>query len=208
MKKILLIEDEPQLRANVSTILKMESYRVFEASNGVDGVALAEQEKPDLILCDVMMPHMDGWEVLKTLRATGKTAHIPFIFLTSKSQRDDLRAGMTLGADDYLTKPFTIPELLSAITARLKRLSLQNAEKKVQFTSAQELQKLGLTPREAEVLFWVAQGKSNADVGMILEMSLATVKKHVEHIFQKLGVENRSAAIIQALECFTEVRHA
>ena len=203
MKRILIIEDEPHLRANLSTILKMESFKVLTASGGAEGIALARDEQPDLILCDVMMPGIDGYGVLQAVREEPRTVRIPFVFLTSKSQREDLRAGMTLGADDYLTKPFTVPELLATIEARFKRQEQQQKDRKIDFTTAEPLQKLGLTPREAEVLFWVAQGKSNAEVGLILEMSIATVKKHVEHLFSKLGVENRSAAILRAVEFLT-----
>ena len=181
----------------------MEDFEVSAVADGRQGIDLARSEQPNLILCDVMMPGLDGLAVLRNLRNDPRTNHIPFIFLTSKSQREDLRAGMTLGADDYLTKPFTVPELLAAIDARFKRLDQQQRERKIDFTTAEPLQKMGLTPREAEVLFWVAQGKSNAEVGLILEMSIATVKKHVEHIFSKLGVENRSAAILRAVEFLT-----
>jgi DNA-binding NarL/FixJ family response regulator len=106
---------------------------------------------------------------------------------------------MNLGADDYLTKPVSVPDLLGAIRARLNRAKEQQAATTVR--SPQELEALGgLTPREAEVLFWVAQGKTNPEISMILTLSVATVKKHVEHIFEKIGVENRSAAILRALD--------
>jgi DNA-binding NarL/FixJ family response regulator len=204
MKTILVIEDEPQLRANLLTILQMESFRTLAAENGTVGVNLAKQSRPDLILCDIMMPGLDGYAVLEKLRGDDLTVGIPFIFLTSKSDRSDLRAGMALGADDYLTKPFAVPELLSAIEARFRRFEQHRAQHKINFTSAEPLRKLGLTPREADVLFWIAQGKTNAECGLILEMSVATVKKHVEHIFAKLDVENRSAAILRAIESLGE----
>ena len=201
MKKILVIEDEPHLRANLVTILEMENYQVVAAKNGLEGVACAQSEKPDLVLCDIMMDGMDGYGVLKKVREDRQLSSTPFIFLTSKSDRADLRAGMQLGADDYLTKPFTIPELKSAIESRFVRFEQQRVSLQPNFSSPAPLQALGLTPREAEVLLWVAQGKTNAEVGLILEMTVATVKKHLEHIFEKLSVENRSAAIIRAIEC-------
>src|SRR5436853_578550 len=122
MKTILVIEDEPHLRANLLTILKMENFRALEAVNGRLGLEMARSEAPDLIICDVMMPEMDGYAVLQTLRQERATAKTPFIFMTARSERSDLRAGMNLGADDYITKPFTVPELLSAIEARLRRV--------------------------------------------------------------------------------------
>jgi DNA-binding NarL/FixJ family response regulator len=206
MRKILIIEDEPKMRANLATILTMEQFQVSAAPNGEHGLELARREKPDLILCDIMMPGADGHDVLKTLREDADTAFIPLIFLTAKTDRADLRKGMNLGADDYLTKPVTVPELLAAIEARLKRHEEQRAKAafKPEFTSAAPLRKLGLTPREAEVLFWVAQGKTNAEIGMILDASLGTVKKHMEHILPKLGVENRASAVLRAVEALNE----
>jgi DNA-binding NarL/FixJ family response regulator len=206
MKTILIIEDEPQMRANLVTILKMEHFQVAAATNGRDGIELARKEAPDLILCDIMMPGPEGHQVLKTLREDPQTASIPLIFLTAKTDRVDLRKGMNLGADDYLTKPVTVPELLATINARLKRHEEQRAKAafKAEFRSAEPLQKLGLTPREAEVLLWAAQGKTNAEIGLILDMSVATVKKHMEHIFPKIGVENRSAATLRAVEVLSE----
>jgi DNA-binding response OmpR family regulator len=118
MKKILVIEDEPEMRRNVLTILRFEKYQAIGAENGVSGIEMARSQKPDLILCDVMMPQLDGHGVLQALRKDGATANIPFIFLTAKGDKIDQRSGMDLGADDYLTKPVSRAELLSAISAR------------------------------------------------------------------------------------------
>jgi DNA-binding NarL/FixJ family response regulator len=198
MKRILIIEDEPQVRANIATILEMEGYTPVTAVNGTEGIARAREQTPDLVLCDITMPEADGYAVLATLRTDDALANVPFIFLTAKTARSDMRLGMNLGADDYITKPFLAPELLSAIDARLKRATSQTKPTPV-FT-AQRLEVLGLTPREAEVLFWLAQGKANADIAIILEMSMPTVKTHLGHIFTKLGVENRTSAVVRALE--------
>jgi DNA-binding NarL/FixJ family response regulator len=198
MKRILIIEDEPQVRANLATILEMEGYTPVIASNGAEGINLARQKAPDLVLCDITMPEADGYAVLASLRADPALANVPFIFLTAKSARADMRLGMNLGADDYLTKPFITSELLGAIEARFKRASLQTRPATV-FT-AQRLESLGLTPREAEVLFWLAQGKANGDIAVILDLSMPTVKTHLGHIFTKLHVENRTSAVVRALE--------
>ena len=162
-------------------------------------MAAALSELPDLILCDVTMPELDGHGVLSALRAEPTTRQIPFIFLTAKGERQDVREGMNLGADDYLIKPVDVDDLLAAIEARLER-SQQQAGFNPDFKSAVPLEKLGLTPREAEILLWVAQGKSNFETGIILTISATTVKKHLVHIFEKLGVESRNAATLQALE--------
>ena len=121
MKKILVIEDEPSVRANILEILELEDYNGIGAENGLIGVLWALEHIPDLIICDVMMPELDGYGVLTTLRQEPLTATIPFIFLTAKADKTDFRQGMELGADDYLTKPFTSNELLSSIAARLEK---------------------------------------------------------------------------------------
>jgi DNA-binding NarL/FixJ family response regulator len=202
MKKILVIEDDSEMRRNIVLVLQLEQYQPIAAENGRVGVELAKREKPDLILCDVMMPELDGYAVLKALREDTNTTLIPFIFLTAKGEKDDLRSGMNLGADDYLTKPITQADLLKVIEVRLRRSEQHHAQRefKPDFSSHEPLVKFGLTPRAAEVLLWVAQGKANADVGAILGMSESTVKKHLVEIFEKLGVENRSAAGLRALE--------
>src|SRR5437762_7008817 len=146
MKKILVIEDEPEMRRNITALLRYKAYEPIAAENGRLGVEMARREKPDLILCDVMMPELDGYGVLRTLQADAKLALIPFIFLTAKGEKDDLRSGMNLGADDYLTKPVANNDLVQAIEARLQR-SARQAKRgfKPDFSSVEPLLKLGLT---------------------------------------------------------------
>ena len=121
MKKILLIEDHTEIRENIAEILELANYAVLEAENGKIGVEMAKRELPDLIICDVMMPQLDGYGVLHILGKTPATAAIPFIFLTAKTEKEDFRKGMNLGADDYLTKPFDDLQLLNTIEMRLKK---------------------------------------------------------------------------------------
>jgi CRP-like cAMP-binding protein/CheY-like chemotaxis protein len=125
MKKILLIEDNPEIRENTSEILALANYDVVTAENGKIGVELAQYEKPDLIICDIMMPELDGYGVLHILSKKEDTASIPFIFLTAKTEKTDIRKGMNLGADDYLTKPFDDTDLLNAIETRLRKSAMQ-----------------------------------------------------------------------------------
>jgi DNA-binding NarL/FixJ family response regulator len=202
MKKILVIEDEPEMCRNLTTILRLEKFHPLSAENGRVGVELAKKEKPALILCDVMMPGLDGYGVIAALRADAETVTIPFIFLTAKGEKPDMRAGMNLGADDYLTKPVAKADLLAAIHSRLERAVQQAVpEFKPNFRSARPLEAvLGLTPRVAETLLWLAQGKTNGEIATILGNSESTVKKHVLEIFDKLGVETRTAASLRGLE--------
>jgi CRP-like cAMP-binding protein/CheY-like chemotaxis protein len=121
MKKILLIEDNAEMRENTAEMLELASYEVEVAENGKVGVRLALDHPPDLIICDIMMPELDGYGVLYMLAKNPKTSAIPFIFLTAKAEKSDYRKGMSLGADDYLTKPFEEMELLEAVDIRLKK---------------------------------------------------------------------------------------
>jgi CheY-like chemotaxis protein len=120
-KKILLIEDNNEVRENTAEILNLANYQTIIAKNGKEGVELAQKEKPDLIICDIMMPILDGYGVLHLLSKNDETASIPFIFLTAKAERGDFRKGMEMGADDYITKPFDDVELLNAVDRRLKK---------------------------------------------------------------------------------------
>ena len=121
MKRILLIEDNFEMRENISELLELSGYEISNAENGKKGVKLALTYIPDLIICDIMMPEMDGYEVLHLLSRNPKTSHIPFLFLSAKNEAKDMRKGMNLGADDYLTKPFEELDLLNAVEARFKR---------------------------------------------------------------------------------------
>ncbi|MBZ5859505.1 response regulator [Flavihumibacter profundi] len=121
MKRILIIDDHDIIRENIAEILSLAGYKTFTAENGKKGVELALQEKPDLIICDIMMPELDGFGVLHLLHKNPATEHIPFIFLTAKVERSDFRKGMEMGADDFITKPFDDIELLNAIEIRLKK---------------------------------------------------------------------------------------
>ncbi|MBD1263151.1 response regulator [Maribacter polysiphoniae] len=159
MKKILLIEDSQDVREMTAEILALENYLVTTANDGNEGIVKAEEVLPDLIVCDIMMPKLDGYGVFEHLKENPETAGIPFIFLTAKSERADLRKGMTMGADDYLTKPFEADELLEAIDIRLKKNDFLRKEfsKNVEginafLQEASEYQKLQDLSADREVL--------------------------------------------------------
>jgi CRP-like cAMP-binding protein/FixJ family two-component response regulator len=136
MIKIVLIEDNHEMRENIKEILELADYTVMAAENGKKGVELIKNELPDLILCDIMMPELDGYGVLYMVSKNIKTASIPFIFLTAKTEKEDFRKGMNMGADDYITKPFDDTELLDSIERRLNRIK--------QFSDETELTSNGL----------------------------------------------------------------
>ncbi len=217
MKRILIIEDHAPMRRNLATLLEMEGYIIVTAESGRVGLDAIEASPPDLVLCDVMMPELDGHAVLRAVRADDATATLPFIFLTAKGEKPDVRAGMNLGADDYLTKPVAKADLLRAVSARLERARAHDARLEGEVAAAKRFnpdfgspkpleEKLGLTPREAEVLLWVAQGKSNAEISIITGAAEKTVKHHLTHVFEKLGVESRNAATFRALEVLSTGR--
>ncbi len=139
MKTILLVEDNTDIRENMAEILELASYNVITGADGKEGVALALAHKPDLIVCDIMMPVLDGYGVIHMLQKNADTQNIPFIFLTAKAERGEIRKGMDLGADDYITKPFTGTELLNAIESRLHKADQVRNEIKAGLEGVAEL---------------------------------------------------------------------
>jgi len=136
---ILIIEDNQEIRENTAEILELANYRVSTAENGKVGIEKAQSDHPDLIICDVMMPVLDGYGVLHLLHKNDELSGIPFIFLTAKSERSDFRKGMEMGADDYITKPFTDIELLNAVESRLKKIALMKKEYPAGIQGMQEM---------------------------------------------------------------------
>jgi CheY-like chemotaxis protein len=124
MKKVLLIEDDMVVRENTAELLELANYSVITANNGKDGISLAKKHLPNIIICDIMMPELNGYGVLQILSKDPITKHIPFIFLTAKTEHKDIRKGMDLGADDYITKPYDESELFSAIESRLAKVAI------------------------------------------------------------------------------------
>src|ERR1700722_20607948 len=157
MRRLLVIDDHDDIRENIAEILTLAGYEVFTAPNGKRGVEIALKEKPELVICDIMMPELDGYGVLHLLRKNEATLETPFIFLTAKTERADFRKGMEMGADDYITKPFDDIELLNAIEIRLKKNDIIHAKYSGDKKGASELKKelsnsgvLRLDPATAE----------------------------------------------------------
>ncbi len=198
--KILIIDDNPKL---LTDALPMYGYEVKAATDGLLGLKFLndENEHFDLILLDVVMPNLDGWETLKSIRENSKTKHIPIIMLTAVNEDNKQISGLKFGADDYITKPFILPNLLARIEALLRRSSW-SAEKKhaaaLPFVSSQPISPL--TSREKEILTLVAKGASNADIANKLFVREVTVKTHLNSIYKKLNVDNRVQAVLLAMQ--------
>lgn len=206
MHAILIIEDDPLFRSMMETILMMEGFDVHSAENGESGLALLIRQRPDLILCDIMLPDIDGHTVLEKVR--NRPEHdedIPFVFVSGLSCRDDIRRGMAEGADDYLSKPFTAGELVAAVNGRLNRHKKRHGQTSRALFRQEDrdlLQKT--TPREREILQLVGKGLSSKIIADRLGISQKTVEVHRANLMKKLAVANavglaRWAVMLQQL---------
>lgn len=191
MHSILIIEDDTTLLGNMELILQMEGFSTCTACDGIAGIAMVREKHPDLILCDILMPGMDGHAVLETLKQDTTLADIPFIFVTALDDRVDVRRGMSAGADDYLTKPFTAEELLAAVTGRLQRIRTirqhnENQALQKEYTFLRQR----ITARELEVLLLVGQGHTSKQIAKHLGICLNTVEVHRANLMRKLDTPN------------------
>ncbi|HIQ89698.1 TPA: response regulator transcription factor [Candidatus Galligastranaerophilus faecipullorum] len=198
--KILIIDDNPKL---LEDALPMYGYEVKTATDGLLGLKILSEEKVpfDLILLDVVMPNLDGWETLKAIRESEKTKHTPIIMLTAVNEENKQVSGLKFGADDYITKPFILPNLLARIEALLRRSNWSNEKKHaaaLPFVSSEPISPL--TSREKEILTLVAKGESNADIAKKLFVREVTVKTHLNSIYKKLNVDNRVQAVLLAIQ--------
>ncbi len=198
---ILIIEDEEALRENIAEIISHYGFHVISAPSGEDGVNLTLQHAPDIIICDVMLPGIDGFDVFSQIKQLSKSQSPAFIFLTAKSTRSDTRTGMDMGADDYLTKPFTKEELLNSINARIDKLTQirkQQPEKDELIEAA--LEKLSsLTKAERRILDKIAEGLTTPQIANILFVSKKTIENHRVNISRKLDLSGPNSLINFAL---------
>jgi DNA-binding response OmpR family regulator len=198
---VLIVDDVPENLSLLHDALDEAGYKVLVATNGESALARARQALPDVILLDAVMPGIDGFEVARRLKADFSTQHIPIVFMTGLTETEHVVAAFEAGSSDYVTKPVRPPEVLARIAAHLRTArQLQEAAKSTPDAlddttlAARLTAAFPLTPREAEVLFWVVKGKTSRDIGDIIGASPRTVNKHLEHVFEKLGVETRTAA--------------
>jgi len=203
LAKILIVDDNPKY---LQDALPMYGYEVKVAIDGVQALKMLakteSKESPfDLILLDVMMPNMNGWDTLKSIRNNEQTKHVPIIMLTAVNEDQKMVSGLKIGADDYVVKPFVLPNLLARIEAVLRRSNWQKNDAKsheLPFGSDEPVE--SLTLREIEVLTLVAKGSNNQAIADKLFVKEVTVKTHLNSIFKKLKVSNRTQAVLLAMQ--------
>lgn len=211
MKKILVVDDDATLRMALTRYLEKRGYVVRDVESGVSALDAFEKDPPDLVVSDVVMPEMDGFEFCRRLRASRLGQLVPFIFLSSRGELEDRVQGHSIGADDYLIKPFEPKELLAKIEAQLERTRRIHAEivRLLQqsnnvpdhaATVAAPPEPLPLTPAEEKVFWEVIQGYTNKQIGDRLFVSPRTVQTHLSNILSKLQLENRSQLVRFAFE--------
>lgn len=197
LANILLVDDNPKY---LKDALPFYGYNVETATDGVQALKLLSKNTYDLILLDVMMPNMNGWETLKSIRNNTKTQYIPVIMLTAVNEEQKIISGLKTGADDYIVKPFILPNLLARMEAVLRRVNWQKpVEKKSDLPYNTEKRPV-LTSREKEVIALAAKGKSNKEIAEKLVLREVTVKSHLNNIFKKLKVTNRTQAVLLAMQ--------
>ena len=195
---ILVVDDNPKFLADA---LPMYGYDITVADDGLEALKILMDKTFDLILLDVMMPNMDGWDTLKAIRNNKKTQYIPVIMITAVSEDQKVVSGLKIGADDYIVKPFILPNLLARVEAVLRRSKWQQeAQPKAEKTLNKDINIDALTPKEKEVLALVAKGASNQEIADKLFVRDVTVKTHLNSIFKKLKVTNRTQAVLLAMQ--------
>lgn len=194
MYSILIIEDDPSYISMMEVILQMEGFTVCAATDGQSGLALLREKRPNLILCDIMMPDMDGHSVLEALKGEQAFADIPFIFVTAMGDRADVRRGMSEGADDYLSKPFSADELLAAVTGRIRRHeTIQRDRGRTPFLEEQVVLLEKITRREREVLMMVGHGATSKEIAEQMGVAVKTIEVHRANLMNKLDAGNAAS---------------
>lgn len=192
-KKVLIIDDEKDLADSIAEFLELKGYHTAVCYNGQEALDKLNNFESDIIICDIAMPVMDGLELLTFIRSNDQWNHIPFIFLTARTTKEDMRQGMISGADDYVLKPFKLTEIDDAIKMRLKRskqLLVQNKGSKEEVTLINQL-----TKKEKQVFKLISQGLSTKDIANKLFVSTKTIDNHRYNITQKLNLEGQGSLL-------------
>lgn len=197
---VLLVDDNPKYLRDA---LPFYGYNVDVAVNGLEAISMLSKNltKYDIVLLDVMMPEMNGFETLKNIRENKYTKFIPVIMITAVSEEQKIISGLKSGADDYIVKPFILPNLLARIEALLRRSSWQNQKPNLPEMPTTKLKEpVQLTAREKDVLSLAAKGANNKEIAEKLFLREVTVKSHMNNVFKKLKVSNRTQAVLTALQ--------
>lgn len=204
-KRLLLIDDDPNLILLVKDYLEFRGYEVVTAENGRDAIDILTRQQPDMIICDVMMPEMDGYSFVESIRQDNRTNWIPVMFLSAKGQSQDRVKGLTKGADVYMIKPFEPEELVAQVESSLKqagRLMRHNVRPSLdENTRIQVPSSVELTPTELKVVQLVAQGLANREIADKLNVSQRTIESHVSNMLNKTNLHNRTELARWAIEC-------
>lgn len=201
-KQLLLIDDDPNLILLVKDYLEFRGYEVLTAENGREALEILEQQIPDMIICDVMMPEMDGYTFVENVRQDPKTSWIPVLFLSAKGQSQDRVKGLSTGADVYMVKPFEPEELVAQVESSLKQANRLMRYSKGSETG-QKIQvppHVELTPTELKVVQLVARGMANREIAGELEVSQRTIESHVSNMLNKTQLKNRTELARWAIE--------
>jgi DNA-binding NarL/FixJ family response regulator len=202
-KRLLLIDDDPNLILLVRDYLEFRGYEVLTADNGKEALHLLSQNLPDMIICDIMMPEMDGYALIENVRQDHRTSWIPVLFLSARGQSQDRIKGLNLGADVYMVKPFEPEELVAQVESSLKqtnRLLLHTDGMGDDSSPIQVPATVELTPTELKVVQLVARGLANREIALQMNVSQRTIESHVSNMLGKTGLSNRTELARWAIE--------
>ncbi len=201
-KRLLLIDDDPNLILLVRDYLEFRGYEVLTADNGKEALDLLSQNLPDMIVCDIMMPEMDGYALIENIRKNPRTSWIPVLFLSARGQSQDRIKGLNLGADVYMVKPFEPEELVAQVESSLKQTNrlLLHTDGLDDNTSIQVPASVELTPTELKVVQLVARGLANREIAIQMNVSQRTIESHVSNMLGKTGLSNRTELARWAIE--------
>ncbi|HLO52329.1 MAG TPA: response regulator transcription factor [Kamptonema sp.] len=202
-KRLMLVDDDPNLILLVKDYLEFRGYDVITAENGREALDKLEEDLPDLIICDVMMPEMDGYTLVKHVRDDPRTSWIPVLFLSAKGQSQDRVKGLSTGADVYIVKPFEPEELVAQVESSLKQATRLISRKDPVSDNGPKMKPrrhVDLTPTELKVVQLVAQGLSNREIADVMNVSQRTIESHVSNMLGKTSLHNRTELARWALE--------
>jgi DNA-binding NarL/FixJ family response regulator len=201
-KRLLLIDDDPNLILLVRDYLEFRGYEVLTADNGKEALDLLAQNLPDMIVCDIMMPEMDGYALIENIRKNPRTSWIPVLFLSARGQSQDRIKGLNLGADVYMVKPFEPEELVAQVESSLKQTNrlLLHTDGGDDSSSIQVPASVELTPTELKVVQLVARGLANREIAIQMNVSQRTIESHVSNMLGKTGLSNRTELARWAIE--------